>query len=72
MFKVLYKEWLSNQATDSMPKNGVFYLFTVGAQNGQQETGVLRCQPLTLPPGWGLMAAQRGPVAVPAKPCPCI
>ena len=42
MFKVVCKEWLSDQATDRMMlRNGVFHLFAGGLQNSQWEASVL-------------------------------
>lgn len=70
MFKILYKEWLSNQTTDSMLKNGIFYLFIVRIQNGQQETGAFRCQPLVaLGSAWAHLIGSVASGALCVLPC---
>lgn len=70
MFKILYKEWLSDQTTDSMLKNGIFYLFIVGIQNSQQETGAFRCQPLVaLGSAWALLIGSAASGALCVLPC---
>lgn len=49
MFKVLYKEWLSDQATDRMmPRNGVFCLFAGEYKIARGKQVSSRCEPLKL------------------------